>query len=169
MEEQKLTHWKKYYNPDYLGAYSIENGNDIIATIDTVARENVKGEGGREEECTVVYFKEKHIKKMIFNRTNCKTVTKIYDTPYVEEWSGKKIQIFKTETKVKGEKTECLRIRPFIPEIKLPELTPVHQKWQGAIDSIREGRNTIQGVQKYFTLSKENAMLLEEAVRNAEG
>ena len=37
------THWKKLTNPNYLGAYSIENGQDLILTIKYVQEEKVIG------------------------------------------------------------------------------------------------------------------------------
>jgi hypothetical protein len=87
------THWKKLTNPEYLGAYSLDDGKDIVLTIKTIAREMVTGEAGKKEECTVARFLEPQ-KPMILNKTNCKTIEKIYKTPYIEEWQGKKIQIF---------------------------------------------------------------------------
>ena len=78
---ENKTHWKKLTNPDYLGAYSIENGSDLIATIKSVALENVTGADGKKEQCTVIRFVE-DLKPFICNRTNAKTISKIYDTPY---------------------------------------------------------------------------------------
>lgn len=111
------THWKKMTNPDYIGVYALEEGKDLIGTIKSVTREQVKGEGGKSEECTVVYFVEKNIKPLVCNATNAKTISKIYETPYVEEWAGKKIQLFASTAKLKGETVEALRIRPFIPNV----------------------------------------------------
>ena len=42
-------------------------------------------------------------KPMILNRTNCKTIAKLHGSPEVEDWVGKKIQIYATTTKVAGE------------------------------------------------------------------
>ncbi len=66
--ESKKTHWKKLENPDYIGAYSLENGKDLIVTIDSVKRELVTGQGGKKEECTIAYLKGQ--KPFILNRTN---------------------------------------------------------------------------------------------------
>ena len=108
------THWRRLTNPDYLGAYSLEPGKDMILTIKQIKREIVTGAEGKKEECTVAYFKE-NVKPMILNATNSKTIQKIYSTPYIEEWAGRKIQVFADKTKLKGELVEALRIRPFIP------------------------------------------------------
>ena len=38
---ENLTHWKKLTNPDYLGAYALQPGEDLIATIKEVTQADV--------------------------------------------------------------------------------------------------------------------------------
>lgn len=109
------THWKQLVNLDYIGAYSL-NGEDLTVEIVKVEVQRVKGEGGKEEDCTVARLKGQ--KPFIINRTNAKTITRIYGTPYIEEWAGKSITLYPTTTKVAGETVECLRIRPMIPKLE---------------------------------------------------
>ena len=116
---EKLTHWKKLINPDYLGAYSLDGLSELNVTIEKVVREMVTGTGGKKEECTVAYLKNQ--KPFIINRTNGKTITKVLKSPYVEEWSGKSITLYATTTKVAGEEVECLRVRPVAPVVKNEE------------------------------------------------
>lgn len=110
------THWKKLHNPDYLGAYALNPGQDLTATIQQVKNEIVTGPDGKKEECTVMHFSEKDIKPMIMNATNSKTVHKLLKTPYIEEWTGSKIQIYIDNVRAFGETVEALRIRPFHPK-----------------------------------------------------
>ena len=84
------THWKKMTNPNYLGDYSIPEGRDLIATIDYVAQEQVTGVGGKKEVEIVAHLKNE--KPFILNKTNMKTIQKIYKTPYIEDWKGRAIQ-----------------------------------------------------------------------------
>ena len=42
-EKTMLTHWKKLTNPDYLGAYAFDKGEEKTATIARVGREIVMG------------------------------------------------------------------------------------------------------------------------------
>lgn len=107
-------HWKKMFNPDYIGAYELDNGQELILTIKSVKPEMVTGERGKKEELLVARFYE-NVKPMILNKTNCKTIQKIYKTPNIEDWIGKKIQIFATTTPFGSEVVECLRIRPKVP------------------------------------------------------
>ncbi len=116
---EKLTHWKKLVNPDYLGAYSLDGLAELNVEIDRVVREMVTGTGGKKEECTVAHLKNQ--KPFIINRTNGKTITKVLKSPYVEEWVGKSITLYATTTKVAGEEVECLRVRPVAPVVKNEE------------------------------------------------
>ena len=58
---------------------------------------------------------------MILNRTNCKTISKVCGSPYIEQWAGHRIQIYATTTRMAGETVECLRIRDKAPEdVQIP-------------------------------------------------
>ena len=86
------THWKKLHNPNYLGAYSLgDSKNDMIVTIDKVVNEMVQGADGKKEQCTVAHMKTG--KPMILNVTNCKTIAKIADSSFIEDWNGVKIAL----------------------------------------------------------------------------
>ena len=113
--EEVLTHWKKLMNPDYLGGYALAPGQDLIATIKSVGNEEVTGTDGKKEICSVIHFAENDIKPMILNATNNKTIAKLFKTPYVEQWCGRKIQIYTEKVKAFGEVWDALRIRPFLP------------------------------------------------------
>lgn len=111
------THWKKLTNPDYLGAYSIDDGEDIVLTIKNVKSEVVTGTDGKKEECVVAYFKEPS-KPMILNKTNMKTLEKLCKSPYIEDWSGRSIQIGVEKVKAFGDVVDALRIRKFFPRVR---------------------------------------------------
>jgi hypothetical protein len=130
MSEQ-LTHWKKLTNPDYLGAYALQPGEDLIATIKEVTQADVIGTGGKKESKTVVVFEEKGIKPMVLNRTNSKTITKLFKTPYIEQWKGKKIQIYiEHDIQAFGETVDGIRVRPFLPKEEKPICSACKQEIQ---------------------------------------
>lgn len=117
--DKQLTHWKKLENPDYLGSYALLPGQDLIVQIKSVGQEDVfNPSSGHKESCTVARFMDNSIKPMILNVTNCKTIAKLYDTPYIEEWTGKYISIYIAKVKAFGEVVEALRIRTKVPTIK---------------------------------------------------
>ena len=109
-----MTHWKKLTNPDYLGSYSLEDGQDLILTIQNVRQEVVTGPEGKKEDCLVCYWKEP-VKPMILNVTNAKMIEKLLKTPYIEQWSGNRIQIGSEKVKAFGEIVDALRVRSFLP------------------------------------------------------
>ena len=109
------THWKKLINPDYLGAYSLDPGKDMVLTIKVVRKEMVTGADGKKEECIVCYWQEDQ-KPMILNVTNCKMIAKLLKTPYIEKWAGHRIQIGAEMVSAFGEKVEALRVRKNLPE-----------------------------------------------------
>ena len=160
METGQKTHWKKLTNPDYIGAYEIPNGKDLTVTIEKVVREQITGTGGKKEECTVAYLKGH--KPFILNNTNCKSIQKIYKTPYIEEWAGKSITLYVTSIRAFGEdNVECLRVRNHIPKSKeLPELLPSHPSWNDVVKAVTEDGYTIDQVRQKFTVSQETFDLI---------
>ena len=112
---EALTHWKKLTNPDYLGAYALQPGQELIVTIKSVANEVVTGTDGKKETCSVMHFVE-DVKPLVLNATNSKTITKLLKTPYIEHWSGRKIQLYvENGIKAFGDIVDAIRVRPFLP------------------------------------------------------
>lgn len=159
------THWKQLTNPNYIGAYSLESGKDLEVQILKVTKEMVKGEGGKQDECTIATLKDQ--KPMILNVTNCKTIAKLFETPYIEEWAGKKITLFKSITKLKGEDVECLRIRDKKPEQTKPILSPSNPNWAKAIQAVKSGSYTIEQLKLKYEISEEiKEQILNEVLPN---
>ena len=115
-----MTHWKKLTNPDYLGAWSLEDGADIILTIERVGVETVTGAEGKREDCLVCRWEERDAKPMILNATNAKMIARLLKTPYIEQWPGHALQIGVERVKAFGEIVDALRVRPVLPEAAAP-------------------------------------------------
>ena len=103
--------------PEYLGAYSLEDGKDIVLTIDFIRIETVTGSDGKKEELPVCHWKEDQ-KGMILNSTNMKMIAKVLGSNYVEDWSGRQIQIGIEKVKAFGDLVEALRVRRYAPKQK---------------------------------------------------
>ena len=114
------THWKSMTNPLYLGAYSIEDGKDLILTVKKVVQESVIGADGKKEDCIVCYWQEDQ-KPMILNVTNCKTISKLANSPYIENWAGVKLQIGVERVKAFGDVVDALRVRKTKPKVQAEE------------------------------------------------
>ena len=110
MNGTEKTHWKKLTNPDYLGAYAFQPGEEKTLTIKEVKRELVYNPSGSgKEECTVAYFVEP-VKPLILNVTNCKTITKVWGTPYIEDWGGLRITLKVKKISAFGEMVDAVRV-----------------------------------------------------------
>lgn len=107
-----MTHFRELFSEakeeKYLCAYMLK-GNDTTVEIETVGVEEVVGDGGRKENLPVLHFKGAK-KGMVLNKTNAKQIAKLHGKD-TDGWVGKKITLFPTETQLKGEDVECIRIR----------------------------------------------------------
>lgn len=107
------THWKKLTNPDYLGAYAFNPGEEKIVTIDHVTQEELIGENGKSSLCIVAYLQNE--KPLVLNKTNCKAISKLLKTPYIEEWAGARITLCVQIVKAFGDDVEAVRVKPKLP------------------------------------------------------
>ena len=114
------THWRTVLQTTYLGGADLDDGKnghkDITVTIKSVGREKVKDQTGSEEECLVMRLVG--LKPMILNTTNSKMLEKLFGTSYIEDWSGKKMQIGTEKVKAFGDVYDALRVRKFLPKIE---------------------------------------------------
>lgn len=156
------THWKQLVNPDYLGAYSIPEGQDLTVVIDSVASEEVVGTNGKKEICSVARIKGN--KPWILNMTNQKAIARLYG-PYIEDWQGKAVTLYASTTKLAGEAVECIRVRPQVATRKKPTISD--DRLGNAIASIKSGDFTVEKLRANFTLNAGQEKKLMEAL-NAE-
>lgn len=123
MAEEK-THWKSQLNYEYLGAYSLPDGKDIVVKILSVSKETIKGAQGETQECLVA--KIENNKPMIINKTNAKTIQKLAGSPFLEDWRGLLIQLYSSKVKAFGDVTDALRIRDVKPQpVKVDVTEPI--------------------------------------------
>lgn len=103
-------------NPNYLGSWDIDEvpNREITVTIAKIVDEKVVGDSGRQEPCTVAYFKEDY-KPMILNITNKKRIVKLYKTKDTEKLIGKRITITTEPVKAFGGIHDALRIKQTVP------------------------------------------------------
>jgi hypothetical protein len=124
------THHKKLVNPNYFGSYAMPlDGRDVTLTIARVVTEKVINTDGKSADQAVCYFNEAKNpvtgevqKPMILNSTNRKTIAKLAKSPYVEDWAGIRITIYKTPVRAFGENHDALRIR--LVSAGAPPVTP---------------------------------------------
>ena len=107
-------HWKKTTNPDYLGAYAFDDGKDMIVQVKDVRIETVQNQQGKEDK--PVLFFDGDVKPLILNTTNMKAIEKVCGSPYMDEWVGKKLQLYVTMVSAFGSTTDAVRVREFPPQ-----------------------------------------------------
>lgn len=160
------THWKKNVNPAFLGAYSLMNGDDqpteMTVTIREVKYEEFTGQEGKKEWGNVAYLVNQ--KPMILNRTNQKTLQKLFNSPYIEDWAGKTITLFVQQVKVGREWTDGLRIKTTLPS--KPKLSD--DKLAEAIKYISAGSTTIEAVKTKYDLSEAQIKAITDATTNVQ-
>ena len=144
-----LTHWKRLHNPDYIGAYALNPGEDLTVTIQSVGLEMVTGDGGKKEECSVAKLIGQ--KPFILNKTNSKSIEKLYG-PYIENWAGKSITLYASTTKLGKEMVECLRIRQAPPEQQAKPILS-DKRFSDAIRAIKDNVYTLDKLRGDHTLS----------------
>ena len=106
----KVTHWKKLTNPHYIGAHDLQPGQELKITIESVAKELIKGAEGRDEQCVVAKLKGTE-KPFILNKTNMKIIAKVLGSPYIEEWAGKSVIIYSARVKAFGDMVDAIRVK----------------------------------------------------------
>ncbi len=152
-------HWKKQFNYDYLGSYSLDGKKEVVVTIDKLAQDKVTGQQGRKEDCFVVYYKE-FDKPMILNRTNAKAIEKVAESGLIEDWKGVKVTLFVEKgVKAFGEVVDALRIRDRKPmEQKMTE--EVMSQMEFAIKE-GKGEQVEMAMSKYVMTKSQQARLFK--------
>lgn len=158
------THWKKAFNKDYLGSHDLDNGKDLVATIDHIEIRKVKNTQGEESSKNVAIFKGK-VKPMILNVTNCKIIKKFSGSNYIEDWADIQVTIYIKSVTAFGEEVEALRIREKQPVVEKPQLTPMHPSWPKAVDYLRgEGASLPKILESWDMTVEDQEKLKEEAL-----
>lgn len=116
---ESRTHWKKLFNYEYLGAYSLEENEEREVTILSTGKALVKSaKAPSGDECPTVTFEE-FDKPMVLNATNCKLIAEMYGN-IVEDWVGKKVTIYVLEdVKAFGTTTDALRIKKGVQWVEM--------------------------------------------------
>ena len=107
------THWKAAFPSDYFGHQHLPDGNDLVVGIKSVGQETVQSARGREQKLVAHITADPE--KWIRNKTNAKTIEKVLGTGYIDEWVGKKLQLYRDKTSSPEGLVDCVRVREFPP------------------------------------------------------
>ncbi len=109
-----MSHFRQYFDSDYLGNWDLPRDRDAVVTIEKVTRGELTGQKGRKDKKAIVHFVGKK-KPMAMNITNAKTVAGMYGND-VRQWIGKSISLYVTVTDSPQGQVDCIRIRPRPPQ-----------------------------------------------------
>lgn len=155
-------HWKKQFNYDYLGSYSLDGKPEAVVTITSVGTAKVVGQNGRKEDCFVCNFKEFN-KPMILNRTNAKAIEKVSGSGLVEDWDGVRVTLYVEKgVKAFGETVDALRIR---------DRKPIQSKMtkdiqDSMLEALKQGKvSQVEMAIPKYDLTKEQQTLLTKSIK----
>lgn len=155
------THWKKAFNPEYMGAFSFNEGEqEKVVKIKSVSESvEITGDGGRKEIKPVVFFEGKHL-PLILNRTNSKAITTAVGSPFLEDWAGKSIALYVAQVKAFGDVVDAVRVKSIAPTIRKSKLSA--ERFGAMVEQIKAGKFAIDQAKERFDLTKDQLKTLRE-------
>jgi hypothetical protein len=85
------------------------DGRPIVLTVQEASLEELKHQG-RSETKIVLSFKQT-TKVFPLNKVNWDSMERITGKPDSDDWAGCKIELYPTQTEMRGETVDCIRIR----------------------------------------------------------
>ena len=164
MENKVTGHWKKQFNYDYLGDYSLDGRSEVVVTIKALDKRIVKGDKGRSDNCLIVFFNE-FDKPMILTPTRTSSIQKVAGSPQIEDWIGVRVTLYvKKGVEAYGSIVDALRIRD-----KKPSLTKMTKEIETAmLDSVKNGKvGQVELAIPKYTMSKVQENGIMDAIKKA--
>jgi len=147
------THWKKTFNPDYIGSWDFQPGEKKTVVVKSVKIEKVTNPNGEKHDCNVAILDKG--KPMILNTTACKQLAKFKGSHYMEDWADIPITLYVDKVKAFGEVVDAVRISPVQPKpanAKKEKLTSDHQDWEKAIAYMLKEGSDIKNITKKYEI-----------------
>jgi hypothetical protein len=154
--ETTKTHYKILRNPNYIGGWDLLNGDKTV-TITKVNKELVHDGKGGQSECCTVHFAE--CKPMVANSTNLKRIAKLLGSPFVEDWSNKRIILTTEKVKAFGEVHDAVRVST--KPVAKPTLTEPSKAFDNCVAALNSGK-TMDDVKARYQVSDEVEAKLKE-------
>ncbi len=101
------------FEKEFLYSFHLD-GRDCTVTIDKVIQGAVQGTDGKKTKKPLVYFKGK-AKPLALNITNVRAIGGMYGFK-AEDWVGKRVTIYPTQTQFGPKTVDCIRVRPTVPK-----------------------------------------------------
>lgn len=106
--------YRSMFDRKYVGAWDL-GGKDVTVKITAVKEENLQNRSGTNKK-PVVYLAGTD-KGFALNKTNASTIAAMYGNN-TDEWIGRLITIYPTQTSFGPREVDAIRVRPTIPKGK---------------------------------------------------
>lgn len=115
------THWKALADTSqYLGKQHFGPDEKKDVTIESVEEQVVENHAKRTKDVkAIMYFAEADVRPWIVNKTNRGKIAELLDSPYIEDWIGKKITLFvdpKVPNNFDPSNPGAVRVWPTLPK-----------------------------------------------------
>jgi len=163
------THWKKLYNPNYMGAYSFLENETKELRIKAIKSEKVTGQDGKAEDCTVLHW-EGSEKPLILNKTNAKAIAHLTGSNYIEDWTGVVIALHVKEVRAFGSVVDAVRVSMKKPKQSEPVkefFDESHANWQKALKAVASGSYKVEAITAKYQVGKTALETLKKAENEA--
>lgn len=173
MSEQQKTHYRKAFDSPYLSSADIVE--PTVITVRCVKLEIDKTKKTKDYFNTA-YFVEKEIrqgeelKPMILNATNSRTMRKLADSAFIDDWNNVPVTIYVDEKVRFGSSTvEGLRISAEKPRTQKPAFTESPSSWIHAVAAYLRDGNFEKIEARVILTDAQRATIKEMATKPAEG
>jgi len=95
-------------------------GNALTVTITGFELATFEDDAGDAKPMPVIKMKE-HRLGLGLNKTNATTICGLFGSSNLEDWVGRRITLYPTETSLNGHQVPCIRVRPQLPPATEPD------------------------------------------------
>lgn len=115
------THWKALADTSqYLGKQHFGPDEKKDVTIESVEEQTVENHAKRTKDVkAIMHFAEPDVRPWIVNKTNRGKIAELLDSPYIEDWTGKKITLWvdpKVPNNFDPSNPGAVRVWPTLPK-----------------------------------------------------
>lgn len=115
------THWKSLADTSqYLGKQHFGPDEKKDVTIESVEEQIVENHAKRTKDVkAIIHFVEDDVRPLIANKTNRGKIAELLDSPFVEDWIGRRITLFvdpKVPNNFNPSEPGAVRVWPVLPK-----------------------------------------------------
>lgn len=150
MADEKVVHWLKGYNSNYLNSSDLPVGKDLVLTVTHTTQELAKTADAKIKN--FLHFKEPGIKPLLLNKENGKIAKKLAGgSNNILDWKNFKVALYiKNNVEAFGERVDAIRIRPMAPVAKKVDNAAALEKLKACktVDELGQVYSSLSGEMK---------------------